>query len=1315
MTASIAPRRSRTRLIGRWLSRFVFALLLIVCITLVAVFSFEQYSLRPLAELVVEKATGRAFSIDGELDARAGRVVSIRAGGISLGNADWGSVDDLLSIDEAEISIDLFNLLGGVVAIEDVVVTGVKLLFEEDEQGRSNWAMGSGDEQPSASSNEDQGPMALPVVHSQLTDINITVISAALEHPLEIRLDSVEHSADQENELRAAVVGAIDNRPLNLKASIGPLTQLLDAGAVDFDIKADFEAIALEANGNLDNLLAPQQASVHVSMTSAELSHIFTTFGLPEVISGATEFNASMLPSGDHHTLELAVSSDNLKLDAKARLPALDTIDGASLTMTAAGPDLAAVAKPAGLKGLPSKPFNFESSLALSGKQLTIGETKFDSGDTHLTAEGTVSQFPKLIGTNLQLHLVGKNYLEYAELLGISESADLPPGSFEVHTNLEHVAQDEQLITAQVKLADVSGELSGRLTGYPTFVGSHLDYRLDGQGDALIQRLLGRPTQIEDAYKLQGKLKRIPTGFGVESTTLSFGANELEVSGVVGKDPLRSDTKLTMRFHGPDLKKIAAIAGHTGFLPAGDAEFNAAARAQDNGIHVDELTARLGRTTLKASGLINLPAGVSGSRVNVELVGVDIADVLPPDLLSYVDPQQPFKLTGTLATGTDQITINAMQASLGEVTLEASGTVSTQQPLTNMSIKVDARGPDLAAIIPQQLVPYSLPAEKFSVAGGVALTVNGLKLDGIKAMIGANRLGLSATIPLDTPTDGLNLSVTASGPNLGGIVPLQIEQLDFTELAYKIAGNIQLAKGLVSLRQLDFSTPRGRLSGELSISLENPDQFGQFDLEASGDNLAEFSPATSSYTPAAVPFDLNARGSWDSEKLSIETGTLQLDDASVKLQGEVDLPPGMAATRMVLSARGNQLSDLGQIKGLILPPVKFRIDASLKGDANSLQIPELNALIGESDLHGSLQIGFAEKPNVRIELESGFLNLENLLPPEDISQEVETSAQPQINDGRLIPQLAVPAEQLHSINLETRIRLNDLRLPNNRLQNVQIDLNLQEGNLTVSQLKATATEGQIIARFQARADGDRIVTSGKLEGMEFVLSDDENSDGSIFPKLDLELEFETAGATVRELAANLNGHALFTGGEGRFPNSRALGLYGGGFASELLSSVNPFIKSEPYTSITCFTAFAEIVDGVTQVDPGTVMQTDKLDMFAGGSIDLNTEQILLRFETAARKGIGVSVGDFINPFVGVSGTLASPGLGVDPKSAAFEGGFAVATGGLSIVAKGLYARWFGNKDPCALLETNAQEYLQEKQAAKEKQDAEQPEPVPDDQ
>jgi hypothetical protein len=350
-----------------------------------------------------------------------------------------------------------------------------------------------------------------------------------------------------------------------------------------------------------------------------------------------------------------------------------------------------------------------------------------------------------------------------------------------------------------------------------------------------------------------------------------------------------------------------------------------------------------------------------------------------------------------------------------------------------------------------------------------------------------------------------------------------------------------------------------------------------------------------------------------------------------------------------------------------------------------------------------VQIEFAEKPIIRVKLESGIFDLSKLRPPddqtgeEDDTTEVETSPQPLPSDARLIPELKIPVDQLNRVNLETHIRVGELRGIYNILKNVAFDSTLQDGDLTVSQLTATAVEGQISARFKALADGDRIVTSGNLQGKDIVLGKAKIIDlETSFPRLDLQLEFDTAGATLRQLAANLNGDAQFTGGAGRMLNDRALGFFGD-FSSELLSTINPFVTREPYTEISCFAAFTEIIDGVAKIKPGAVMQTDKLNMFAIGQVDLNTERIALRFETTARSGIGVSVSDFVNPFVGVSGTLAKPGLGVDPGNAMFEGAFAYATIGLSLVGKGLFNRWFSASDPCAKFAKEAQDYLKLKQ------------------
>ena len=164
-------RRSLAARSVRWVFALILALVLVFVIILVALFSFEQSTLRPLAERAVTQITGRAFSIEGGLDARVGRIVTVRADRIRLANADWGSSDDMLFLEGTEISIDLLPLLSGVLAIDNLIVSSGKLLSEQDALGRSNWSMGESDDQSSTREADlDEYPLLL--AHSDLSNID---------------------------------------------------------------------------------------------------------------------------------------------------------------------------------------------------------------------------------------------------------------------------------------------------------------------------------------------------------------------------------------------------------------------------------------------------------------------------------------------------------------------------------------------------------------------------------------------------------------------------------------------------------------------------------------------------------------------------------------------------------------------------------------------------------------------------------------------------------------------------------------------------------------------------------------------------------------------------------------------------------------------------------------------------------------------------------------------------------------------------------------------------------------------------------------
>jgi hypothetical protein len=71
-----------------------------------------------------------------------------------------------------------------------------------------------------------------------------------------------------------------------------------------------------------------------------------------------------------------------------------------------------------------------------------------------------------------------------------------------------------------------------------------------------------------------------------------------------------------------------------------------------------------------------------------------------------------------------------------------------------------------------------------------------------------------------------------------------------------------------------------------------------------------------------------------------------------------------------------------------------------------------------------------------------------------------------------------------------------------------------------------------------------------------------------------------------------------------------------------------------------------------------------------------------------------SVGEVLNPYIGVFGTFSKPVIRIDQETAFIAGGAAVATAGVSILAKGLWDRIRHSGDACERAATYAEQVLQ---------------------
>ena len=93
------------------------------------------------------------------------------------------------------------------------------------------------------------------------------------------------------------------------------------------------------------------------------------------------------------------------------------------------------------------------------------------------------------------------------------------------------------------------------------------------------------------------------------------------------------------------------------------------------------------------------------------------------------------------------------------------------------------------------------------------------------------------------------------------------------------------------------------------------------------------------------------------------------------------------------------------------------------------------------------------------------------------------------------------------------------------------------------------------------------------------------------------------------------------------------------------------------------------------------------------SLDLKTEKLQITVRTTPERALSISAGELVNPYVQVGGTLARPRLAVDETGLLITGGAAVATGGLTILARGIWDRLARSRKPCVDTSARAREEL----------------------
>jgi uncharacterized protein involved in outer membrane biogenesis len=527
--------------------------------------------------------------------------------------------------------------------------------------------------------------------------------------------------------------------------------------------------------------------------------------------------------------------------------------------------------------------------------------------------------------------------------------------------------------------------------------------------------------------------------------------------------------------------------------------------------------------------------------------------------------------------------------------------------------------------------------------------------------------------PKDAPKPEEKKAADAKGA--GGLPPIEIDEvrIEKASFVYKDGKAAKTTKLL-----LDHLSVKGKsLSSPLGIDLA-----GAFDAKSFA--VTGQLGAPSDLLAGEKPWPLKIEAKAGGAVVGVD-GTIAkaMEGKGLALKLSVNLPDAQA---------------FGTFIGAELPKLPaIMLTGQLSDPQGGYAISDLKLSAGKSQVAGKVQVAMGgPRPKANVQLASPLVDLSELLPqaeskPSDAKQAdaKQAGAGAGAKKDRLFSDDPLPLDGLKAADTDLDLKLDKLILPNKiALDGVAVKLMLANGRLEISPASLKIGGGDLASRVMLDgSSGKSALLNVKLDGKGVVIGQllKEMGQKEAFSggKTEIVVNLAGQGGSVRALMAGLNGDATIQTYDGKI-NNTLINWGGGDLLTQLLGSLNPMAKKEDSTPVSCGVLRAVIKDGMTTIDKGLAVETQKLNVVGSGTINLKTEELDMGVKPTVKEGLGVGVGNLAS-LVRIKGTLANPATGIDEMEAAKKAlsvGTAIATGGVSLLTGALVDKATADSAPC---------------------------------
>jgi len=842
-----------------------------------------------------------------------------------------------------------------------------------------------------------------------------------------------------------------------------------------------------------------------------------------------------------------------------------------------------------------------------------------------------------------------------------------------------------------LRLAAQAGEFRLQADGDLEHLGTlrGLDMELAGNGPDFrrVVALLGWADAPQGAFTVSGRARSDADTVRLEQARVGLAGFRFELGAVLGYRTEPELRELDLAVSGERLEEFRALFGLPGFID-GPFSLSGKVREDDKGKDSLELQFRNRAGQLDASGLLGPLPALYGSDLRLNARGPSLARVGQAAGFDRL-PAEAFRLESRLQWRKDGLRIETATLTAGKHRLQLSGQLAPRPLDPGTELRASLAGPELGVAGAIAGI-NGLPGGRYQISGTIRRLKDATELRGLRIAAAESNASGDGRIGDPPGLAQSSLSFDVSGKSLPAWSGLAGRELPAGP--FSAGGQLLFDQASFELRAVNLSLgkARGTVSGRTAQDGRN----GRFDIQLAGPDLAALLP-TPETARLATDFELAARGSWTGKRWSIAEARLKATGAELQASGTLDLGEEATASAMPVSVRIDSLRRAGSLFDLSLPDLALALQGNVTGTARKFSIADLRGKLAGSGLSGEVSLELGTTPTLALDLDVEALDLAPLLGDRE-------DAPPQPSGDRLIPDWRLPLDWLDAGNGNASVRIQRLSRGPAVYGNARLEGELRDRDLKVRTLAVDGDLGRANLQFGVAGSSapPKLRLAGELRNFAASFEPLHGpGEEARLRRFDVDLQLLGSGATLREVAASLDGQFRLVGGPAKVSPGVMDQLYGDTF-SRVVGVINPFVKTDPTVNLVCTVAPLFLKSGKASSAPTFISLTDKLNVIAYGTVDLRTERLDLNFKTEARKGIGLSAAQLINPYIKLTGTLAKPQVTLDPKGTLVSGGAAVLTAGLSILVSTAWNRAFREKDPCAAVLAEADKFASQQDPGK---------------